>query len=154
MKINGKEIVKQGIETIVFPRRGNDLVFKAKPVTDFTSFDKLCPRPKAPTKVIPGPQTIEDVESPVYKQELQTWAEKRTAWMLKESLSATEGLTWDTINPSDSNTWMNFNTELLDSGLSGIELTKLYDIIMIACGLNQDKIEEATNRFLAGQAAQ
>jgi len=154
MKINGKEITKQGVETIVFPRPDGDLVFRAKPVTSFEDFDKLCPRPKAPEMLKPGNIRIEDVEDPKYKKAISDWADKRSNWMLLQSLGATEGLTWDSINPSDSETWKNFGKELETCGLSPIELTHLFDILITACGLTQDKIEEATKRFLAGQAAQ
>lgn len=154
MKINGKEIAKQGIEIVVFPRQHGDLVFKAKPVTDFSVFENLCPIPVPQEMVKPGNIRVKDVEAPAYKEAMQKWAEKRTAWLFRESLSATEGLTWDTINPSDSDSWLNFTKEIVDSGLSSIELNKLYETIMIACGLTQDKIEEATKRFLAGQEAQ
>jgi len=154
MKINGKEIPKQGIETIVFPRPSNDLVFRAKPVTNFDDFIKLCPMPIAPDKLIPGGIHIQDVEHPEFKKAIKVWAEKKSNWMLIQSLSATEGLTWDTINLSDSETWKNFAQELETSGLTQLELSRLFDIVITACGLTQDKIEEATKRFLAGQAAQ
>lgn len=154
MKINGKEIQKQGIETVVFPRTDGDLVFKAQPITSFEDFDKLCPAPKAPELLKPGGIRIEDVEHPEYKKALGIWAEKRSNWMLIQSLSATPGLTWDTVNLSDSETWKNFAEELTKCGLSAFELSKLFDIIITACGLTQSKIEEATKRFLAGPVAQ
>ena len=154
MKINGEVIKKQGIEVIVFPRASGDIIFKAKPVTNFDDFIKLCPMPIPGEIVKPGNIRVLDIESPKYKADLSDWATKKSNWMLIQSLSATEGLTWDTINPSDSDTWKNFGKELEDCGLSPLELTRLFDIIITACGLTQDKIDEATKRFLAGQAAQ
>jgi hypothetical protein len=154
MKISGKEIKKQGIEIIVFPRQDGDIVFKAKPVTNFEDFDKLCPRPLPPDLLKPGGIHVQDIEHPEYKKNLNVWAEKRSNWMLIQSLSATDNLTWDTINLSDSDTWKNFGKEIEDSGLSNLEMQKLFEIVIIACGLTQSKIEEATKRFLAGQAAQ
>ena len=153
MKINGKDIPKQGIETIVFPRPNGDIVFRAKPVTNFDDFVKLCPMPLPTEKMIPGGQKVIDVEHPDYKNALKVWAGKKSNWMLIQSLSATEGLTWDSINLSDSSTWDNFGKELETCGLSQLELTKLFEIISVACGLTQDKIDEATKRFLAGQVA-
>jgi len=154
MKINGKDIPKQGIETIVFPRPGGDLVFKAKPISNYDDFDKLCPMPKPIEIVKPGNIRVLDVEHPEYKKQLKVWAEKKSNWMLIQSLSATEGLSWDSINLSDSDTWNNLAKELETSGLSQLELSKLFEIVLNACGLTQNKIDEATKRFLAGQAAQ
>ena len=154
MKINGKDIPKQGIETIVFPRPDGNLVFRAKPIADYEDFDKLCPLPVAPEMVKPGNIRVRDVEHPEYKKAMSLWADKKSNWMLIQSLAATEGLTWDTINLSDSDTWQNFAKELETSGLSRLEVSKLFDIVIVACGLTQDKIDEATKRFLAGQAVQ
>jgi len=154
MKINGKEIAKQGIEVIVFPRKDGDLVFKARPVNDFENFEKLCPRPLPGKKLIPGGQEVIDVEAPEFKKAMNDWAAQRTNWMLIQSLLATDGLTFDTVNLSDSSTWGNFSKEMAECGLSVIELNKLLEAVTQACGLTQNKIDEATKRFLAGQAAQ
>lgn len=154
MKINGKDIPKQGVEVIVFPRPDGDIVFKAKPVANFEDFEKLCPQPQPSELLKPGNIRVLDVEHPEYKKALKEWAEKKSNWMLIQSLSATEGLTWDSVNLSDCETWKNFAKELETSGLTPIELSKLFDIVITACGLTQNKIDEATKRFLAGQAAQ
>lgn len=152
MKINGKNIPKRGIEVAVFPRKEGDIVFKAKPVDSFDDFEKLCPRPLPPKKLFPGGQMVEDVESADFKKALYVYAEKRSNWMIMQSLSATEGLEWETVNMSDSETWKNYIKELEDIGLSTVEMNMLFTIIQTACGLTQDKIDEATDRFLAGQA--
>lgn len=153
MKLNGRKLDKPQIEVCVIPRREEDLVFKAQPVLDFEPFNKLCPMPTPPSITRPGGVTSQDVEDPDYKKQLDTWAENRTDWMIVQSLSATEGLEWETVNLSDPSTWKNFRVEFEKSGLTAIEVNAVISIVIDACGLNNKKIEEATKRFLAGQLA-
>jgi len=154
MKINGKSIEQAAEEVIVFPRSNGNLVFKAKPVSKYEDFDRICPRPKPLSVMRPGGVTSEDVESPKYKKALDDWASQRTHWMILKSLSATEGLEWETVDMSKPETYENYVKELEDSGLTGVEVAKLFEIIQTACGLNQSKIDEATAAFLATQADQ
>lgn len=151
MKIHGKEITKPSVEVIVIPRKDGDLVFKAEPVLDFTRFDELCPRPLPPDITRPGEEPVPDYEDSKYLKKIEEYAKKRMAWMFITSLSATKGLEWDTINLSDSETWLNYEKELENSGLTVIEYSKLIEVVTKANGLNQDKIDEATKRFLASQ---
>ena len=153
MKIKGKTIEAPSEEVIVFPRKSGNLVFKAKPVQNYDDFDKICPEPKAGTLMRPGGETAEDVEDPAYKKALEDWASYKTHWMILQSLSATEGLEWDTVDMSKPETYSNYIKELEDSGVTAIEVSRLFEIMQTACGLNQDKIDEATNAFLAGEAA-
>ena len=153
MKLNGRKLNKADYEVCVIPRRDGDLVFKAKPILDFEPFNKLCPMPIPPSITLPGGATSQDVEDTNYRAQADTWAENRTDWIIIQSLSATEGLTWDGVNPSDPNTWKNFRSEFETSGLTNIEVNAVIAIVIEACGLNNKKIEEATKRFLAGQAA-
>lgn len=153
MKINGNANLKPHIEIVVIPRGGNDLVFKAQPVTDFDDFLKLCPMPLPPKIVRKGGAVGEDVEDANYKASIEVWATSRTDWMILKSLQATEGLEWETVNMSDCSTWTNYRKELETSGLTGIEVNRIIQAVVDACGLNQKKIDEATARFLAGQAA-
>lgn len=151
MKIAGKKIEGPNVELIIIPRGESQIVFKAQAVLDFSDFDKLCPAPVAKVKMFPGGKTIQDVESPEYKKELTKYSEKRIAWLYLQSLKSTEGLEWETIDMSNSDTWNNFDSELKSAGFSAIEIMRITSGIMSANSLNETKIEEARNRFLAGQ---
>ena len=70
--------------------------------------------------------------------------------MFLKSLSATEDLEWETVDMSDPDTWGNFAEEL-DAVFTPAEQSAITDIVMSACGFNQDKIEEATRLFIASQ---
>lgn len=153
MKINGQKIDGPAPEVVVIPRGDSELVIKAKPVLDFESFEKINPVPIPPKKMFPGGVESVNVEDPTYKKKLEDWAQQKSDWMILQSLSATEGLEWENVDVSDPKTWKNFREELSQTFTPG-EVAKIIEIVMVACGLNQDKIEEATKRFLATQARQ
>lgn len=152
MKINGKKVTGANIEIVVIPRQSGDLVFKAQAVLDYSDFEKLHPRPLPSKKLLPGGVVSENVEDPKYRAAVAKWAESRTHYMVIKSLQATEGLEWETVKFDDPSTWGNYVKELESSGFSEAESARIINCVVNACGLNQEKIDEATNRFLAAQA--
>ena len=153
MKIKGQKVCAPSIETIVIPRKTGDLIFKAQAVLDYSAFEALCPIPRAPETLKPGGIRTKNLEAPDFLKALDDWAEKRTAWMILKSLEATPDLEWETIQMDKPETWKNFDTEFKNSGLSALEINKVLELVTTVCGLDQKKIEEATERFLAGQVA-
>lgn len=151
MKIAGQVIEGPKTEVIVIPRESGDIVFKAQPVLDFEPFEKINPTPNPPETMFPGGRKVQNLEDPNYKKELDNWAQQKTDWMVLKSLEATEGLEWETVDMAKPDTWENFKTELAKTFTPG-EQSKIIEIVLIACGLNQSKIDEATKRFLATQA--
>lgn len=151
MKINGKELSGPQTEVVVIPRGADEIVMKAQAVLDFSEHDKINPEPKAPTKLLPGGEVQQLLDDPGYQKRLTEWASQKSAWMILKSISATPGLTWDTVKPTEPATWANYRKEL-EATFAPAELNKILEAVMTACGLNQSKIEEATKRFLAGQA--
>ena len=152
MKINGKKLDGPNIEVVVIPRQSGDLVFKAQAVLDYAECDKLNPRPHAPKKMLPGGVVQENVEDPRYQKALDEWATNKFYWMFIKSLQATEGLEWELVKLDDPKTWKEYKTEMQKAGLSPGEIARIEMCVTDACGLNQAKIDEATKRFLAGQA--
>jgi len=151
MKIAGQTIEGPKPEVVVIPRGGQDYVFKAKAVLNFDEFEKVCPTPTPPEVIRPGVGKSQDTNSPKYQEALQAWSERRVAWMFLESLSATDGLEWESVDMMKPETWKNFEEELNVNFTPG-EVSKITEAVMTACGLNQEKIDEATKRFLAIQA--
>ena len=150
MKINGKIIEGPKPEVIVIPKGEDEYVFKAMPILDYEDFDKLCPVPLPPEKVLKGGEVQLDINDKEYSKKLTEWSKQKLSWMTLTSLSATEGLEWDTVDMSDPTTWENYTTEL-KSSFTDAEIQMIVSTVFTACGLNQDKIDEATKRFLAGQ---
>lgn len=151
MKIKGKKIQGPNIEVIVLPRGDDDLVFKAQAVLDTTAFDNLCPRPEPPKMMKRGGQLVNNVEDPGYQQAVLAYGRLRSSWMIIESLRATEDLEWETVKYDDSSTWNGYENELRSAGLAEMEISRIIAGVMTANALNEEKIEEARNRFFLGQ---
>lgn len=129
----------------------NDIVFTARAVLDFSDFEKLCPPPEPPVSKRPGGASFKNVEHPTYKMAVSKWNVDRTFWIIIESLKATEGLEWETVNPADSTTWANFSTELETAGFNWKEINMIREAVWKANALDDDHLEAAKQRFLAGQ---
>lgn len=151
MKLQGKKIEGMNIATIVLPREnGTSIILKAQAVVDYDDFDKLCPTPKPPVRVMKGTtEEIPVLNDPKYLKELDDWAEKKSVWTTLKSLEATDGLEWETIDMDDHTTWLNFFKEIADSGITPAEYSYIQQKVMDVCGMNTKYLEEATESFLA-----
>lgn len=155
MKIAGKKVFGSYVETVVLPRPDGNLVFKAKAITSFDAFEQLCPEPKPPVIVYAGTnKEVANIEDPGYLKQFNDWHEFKTHWMILESLKATDDLQWDTVDAGDHTTWKNYSDEMTAAGITFAEQGRIVEIVSIANGLDQSKIDEATESFLAEQAAQ
>jgi hypothetical protein len=152
MKIKGKTISGPSEQLVVIPRDDGNIVIRSRAVLDFEPFMKINPQPEPPKKMFPGGVETSNVEDPDYLKKIAVWASSKTDWMFIKSLEATPDLTWDTVDKSDPKTWSNYRVEL-ESVFTPGEVGKILEVVMTACGLNQDKIDEATKLFLAGQEA-
>jgi hypothetical protein len=155
MKLKGREIKGPNVEMVVIPRGEDDeLVFKCCAVLDYTLFDELVSEPKPPITRKPGQASKPDTNNKKFQEEMSAYAEKRMQYMMLKSLEATEDLVWDTVNMNDPETWGNYLEEMRQAGLTEIEIGKLFSGMMSANCLNEAKIEEARQRFLARQSDQ
>lgn len=150
MRYKGKTI-SEGHQIVVIPKGGVDIVFKAKAVRDYSRFDAMVPMPVPPTIQTLGEPNRPDFSDPVYQAQCTLHARKRTAFMILESLKDSEGIEWETVKINDPDTYLNLQTEL-DSVFSPSEQGFIFNAISTANGLNTEKIEEATESFLAGLA--
>ena len=155
MKFFGKKVEKVNEEVIVIPRGdGEDLVFKARAVIDFEPFEQICPSPKPPTVIRPGEKTFSpDFSDPAYIAAVTQNQGRRMAWLVIESLKATEGLEWETVDYAKPETWEGYSKELKESNITDIEINKILSGVMSANCLNEDRVQEARMRFLASQKA-
>ena len=142
------------VVTVVLPREGEDLVFKFKAVLDIKRFEDLCPEPKLSTviSVIDGTKKP-DPTDPTNTEKTEKHNGLRIAYMFLHSITATEGLEWETVNIDDPTTWENYKQELLDSNISLPELGHLITAMLEANGLSEEKMVEARNRFLTQKAS-
>ena len=90
-------------------------------------------------------------QDPKYLNALDEWAMKKGYWITLKSLEGTPDLEWDTIDMDDPETWGNYLKEMNEAGLSDIEISRIVNAVSEACGLDQAKIDEATESFLASR---
>ena len=150
MKLKGKKLSLPNIEIIVFPRPDEDIVFKAKGVQNVDDFEKICPKPRPPVSLLPGGAKRENIEDKGYLEKFDEWSEIKTAWIVLKSLSATEGIEWETVNMEKPETYKNWQQELKDSGLLDTEINHIFKAILSANSLDEDKLDDARKRFLLG----
>jgi hypothetical protein len=162
MKMHGVEVTGSNVSFAVIPRPprtvdeggqrktvSGDLVFMAKAVLDFTDFHKLCPRPKPPSVLRPGQLPSEDVEDPDFKAAVFAWGGNKVNWTVLKSLEATETLEWETVDKSNPQTWKNYHSELVTAGFSEPEINLILGAVWEANALDDTKLKEARERFLA-----
>lgn len=151
MKYNGEKIEGATTRTIVIPL-DKDYVIKAQAVLDYKEFQSICPEPTPPTVVRPGGEKSVNYEDQNYKQKVTKWYKLKTDYLFWKSLQASEHIEFETVDPSDPDTWGNVQDEL-SQVFPNAAVGRIYDLVMDVNALDQGKIEEATKSFLHGQGA-
>jgi hypothetical protein len=148
MKIGGKPVTKC-IEILVLPRVDGDLIIKAEAVAINDEFNALCPEPQAPS-VRTKDGKKDDLEDPDYLKAVDKRSVARWDYMCIKSLAPSE-IEWDKVNLSQPITWNGWKQELLDAGLSEIEVGRIQGAVQAANSLDEDKLKEARDSFVRGQ---
>lgn len=155
MKITGHTFTGPKTNIIVIPRDEGDIIFKARAILDYKEFDAICEAPKPPVRKKPGETKGTPVfEDPEFQEKLDDYARKRTNYMILKSLEATEGLEWEKIKLSEPETWHLYEEELAGAFFSEVEVTQIINGVLDANSLDDEKIKEARERFLALQRQQ
>lgn len=153
MKLKGKTIpAPQPCEVPIL--RGEELlVFVCKPVLSYDEFDKLCPEPEIPMMLKRGESApVPDPEDKQYKAATVKWAERKMAWLIITSLSATPDLVWEQVNINHPDTWELYKKELEDSQFTQAEINQLIGGVFEANSLSDKRHKEAMDRFSRLQA--
>lgn len=152
MKVGGVEVTKCEA-LIVFPRggEGKDIPFRAKAVAVNEEFNKMVPLP-IPPKIQTKDGTSSDFADPNYKKAIEHREEQRFAYMCIRSLEPSK-IEWEKVSLDQPNTWTKWGEELIEAGLSEVEVNRLIGIVMEANSLDESKIEAARKAFLRGQGA-
>lgn len=149
MRIEGNQLGEPHVELIVIPMKDQNVVFKATAVLDFSDFDRLVPEPKMPTKHVRGKGEVPNEDSQSYKKLKEDYAKKRIAFMVLKSLQATPGLTWDTVDMENPDTWQNYEEELKKAGLGEYARAFVLKGVIQANHLDEERLTEARESFLA-----
>lgn len=150
MKIGGVAVTPPADSLLVIPRESGPLVFRARALPDMDEFDALCPLPQPPGALtkdgwVPNPK------DPTYRTILENHGKKRLAFLVIRSLEPSN-IEWDTVDPNNPKTWLNWDTDLKNAGLIQNERNRVLDLAVEANVLSESKIKEARDSFLLGQA--
>lgn len=149
MKIGERIIQNDNLEFVVIPRSSGDITFYFKPVLDDQVFEELVKQPKPPLKMDGETKTML-YDDPDYLKAFTDFYQKRKAWMFLMSISATKDLTWDGVDMGDPSTWCKYEDELKSAGFTIVERNLIEQGYEKVNCLNQDHLDAARNRFLAG----
>lgn len=148
MRIGGKEVKGPNEEVLVLPRLDDEIIIRAKAVTDMSDFDVLVPEPKAP-----GRRTRDgykpNLDDEGYKQRLEHYNNQRFAFLILKSLEPSE-IEWEKVNLDDPSTWLSWDDELREAGLSDVEVQRIIVCVMQANALDENKLRAAREVFLLG----
>lgn len=157
MKLKGRSDLTPSVETVVLPRGdykegdewvSGDLIFKCGPVKSMKEFETLCPLPTPPKATRPGGEEVEKTDAPEYRLAVEEHGKKRLAFMILKSMEYTPDLEWEKVKMEEPNTWLNYEAELRESGLTELEINRIVIGVMRANALDEGYIEEARKRFL------
>lgn len=147
MKLAGVEIDATYKKQIVFKRSKQDLVFKLVAVSDYEDFEKVCKTPEAPWITKRGEEeAVRSLDDPEYTKAMEDWAGKKYSWMCLKTLEPSE-ITWDSVDLSDSETYVNWTDDLLKAGFAEGEVIRLQREIATVNGLTAEAISETEADF-------
>lgn len=126
-----------------------DIIFKARAVLDFDEFDQLVKAPEPMVDIFPGGRKVPNTKHPKYLAALTAYSTKRMNWIILKSLEVTDGLEWDTVKMDDPETWDKYQEDFKSAGISIAEVNLIIQAVLQANSMDETKLEEARNRFLA-----
>lgn len=150
MKIGGLDPKTLCNEVVlVLPRGEQNLVFRAVGLKDMDVFLAQCPIPQPPGKLTRD-GVVPMTDDPTYQTVLNQWGKKRLGYMVFHSLKPSD-IEWDTVTENDPRTWLNWEKDLREGGLSEVEVSRVLALVMEANALDENKLKKAREVFLLGQ---
>jgi hypothetical protein len=70
--------------------------------------------------------------------------------MVIRSLEPSE-IEWDTVDPDNPSTWLNWDRDMKSAGLSQVECNRILQLVFQANCLDEAKLQKAREAFLLGQ---
>lgn len=153
MKIFGQRPERPTTEYVVIPRGDKSLVFHCNAVLDYAEFEKLCPAPTPPVIRYRDGRVVSDVNDARFKTALSKHIDARYNWTIVQGLKETPGLEWEYVVLNNPDTWDKYEQDLRDGGLTQIEINYIIQGVMSANSMDEKKMKEARERFLASQQA-
>lgn len=152
MLLKGQKLGKVRTDYAVFKRPDGDVVLHLNPIPDPSEFEKIYPQPEVPTKMGKGGAKIQRLDDPGYLEKLKSYSEAKWAWIILQTIKDTPELEFEVVKLEDPNTWTKYREELKESGFTEGELLYLTRRILETNSLDQSKLDEARDAFLAEQS--
>lgn len=149
MKYKGKKIEGRNADILVLEKGGEQIVFKAEALMNYKEFDKICPTPEPPERLLPGGIRKKNERDPKYIKAMDDYAEYRVNYMMLKSLQATKDLEWETVDIIKPETYGNWQIELEQAGFSEIERMRIMQLCTRVNALDDNMLDEAKESFLA-----
>jgi hypothetical protein len=150
LRIGGQTVDKPSEQVLVLPRaNGDDIIITARAVLSMEDFDRYVPAPQAKRAWVKGKGNILMTEDPGFLKEMETYGEKRFAFMAIKALEPSE-IEWEKTKLEDPSTWTGWTEELKEAGLSDVEVQRIVVCVMQANSLDEKKLTEARAAFLRG----
>lgn len=148
MKYKGKKLEGRNTDILVLIKGGERVVFRAEALQNYTEFDKLCPEPEPPHKLLPGGVKEPNFNDPSYKKRLDEYGMKKTAFTILKSLSVTEDLEWEKVDLKNPDTWGKWQEELSEAQFTETEIGRILQLVLRVNSLDDDMLAQAKNDFL------
>jgi hypothetical protein len=149
MKYKGKKLEGRNTDVLVLTKGDERIVFKAQALVNYKDFDKICPLPEPPIRLLPGGVKKPNENDPNYKKAINEYNEKRVEYMILKTLEPTEDLEWETVDITKPETYNNWQKELEEAGFSEIERMRVLQLCIRVNALDDDMLEQAKESFLA-----
>lgn len=151
MKVNGVALTSMRLVELYLPIAGGGAVeFKFRPLRSDEDFETVCPKPVPPIKIGKGNVKHANIEDPHFKAAVNDWVTKKLDWEFLTSISATEGLEWETVNLAEPDSWKNWRDDAAKV-FGKAELNKLFEAFINAQYLTEELMEKARDAFLTGR---
>jgi hypothetical protein len=148
MKIGGVELKGPNIEILVLPRPDGDIVIKAQTIKNFKEFESMVNVPQ-PGGARTKDGFKKDYKAKSYLDAVEHYERQRYAYMVLKSLEPSE-IEWEKTDLGDPSTYLGWEEELQEAGLSEIETNKITALVNDANSLNEVKLQAARDAFLLG----
>ncbi len=154
MKLNGKKMEGgRHKDVIVFPRGTEEpIAFWVQALDDeWEDWEKGNPPPEPPV-VRKASGAEKNFEDEGYKQAIENWLLRKSAFMVVASLTIPENdIEWETLDMEKPKTWVRWRDEMKDAGLTVVEINKLIRKISEVNQLSEDLLDQAREDFLRGE---
>lgn len=150
MKMPGLEAPEPSQRIVAFKRPGGKWIsFTVRGVDRFDDFQKMCPLKKPSWSMDASGRKTYNTNSPEYQKYLAAQNKKFDDWLLIESITEPSSIEWDTVDRNDPETFGNWETELIEKGISAGERRRITLAVEEVNNITDQSVQETMADFLS-----